>query len=136
MQGKYKLGVSGSEALLSGNDCDLSISHEVFGREARMADGSLKRDIIAVKRTWTFHYSYLPGKQSNVHDGGMGRDELRALFVTPVMYTGHSLVVPTEGGAAESVTVQFVVNSWKEKLLLRESWCGTVYDLSFALVEV
>lgn len=136
MQGKYKLGVAGSEVLLSGNDCELDVAHEVFGREARMADGSLKRDIIAVKRTWTFRYSYLPGKQRYVHDGGMGRDEIRALFVSLSATSGHSLVVPTEDGVAESVTVQFVPNSWKEKLIQREGPRGTVYELAFALTEV
>ncbi len=136
MQGKYKLGVAGSEVLLSGNDCELDVSHEMFGREARMADGSLKRDLIEVKRTWSFRYSYLPGKQRNVHDGGMGRDELRALYASKVMYSGHTLVVPTEDGVAESVTVQFVMNSWKEKLIQREGPRGTVYSLSFALVEM
>ncbi len=136
MQGQYKLGVVGSEVRLSGNDCSLDISHEVFGREARMADGSLKRDIIAVKRTWTFRYSYLPGKQRNVQDGGMGRDEIRERFVSLSAWAGHSLVVPTEDGVAESVTVQFVPNSWKEKLLQREGPLGTVYELAFALTEV
>lgn len=137
MQGKYKLGVSGSEVPLSGNDCELDVAHELICREARMADGSLKRDIIAIKRTWSFRYSYLPGKKWHVHDGGMGRDELRALWNNPlVWYVGHSLVVPTEDGAAESVAVQFVLSSWKEKIIQREGPLGTVYALSFALVEM
>lgn len=36
----------------------------------------------------------------------------------------------------EDVTVLFVPDSWREKLLVRGGPRGTVYELSFQLVEI
>lgn len=134
----YELGIAGSESRLSGCDGTLEMSEEQVCREARNSAGTLARHVIAVKRTWALHYTWLPSKRACVHDGGMGRDDLHALFVAAVAApaTVLSLHVPTEDGIAEDVTVQFVAGSWREKLLQSRGAAGTVYALSFALVEV
>ncbi len=138
MQQNFALGLTGNEMKLSGCDCSLSMSQQHHGREARMASGALKRDVVAIHRTWDFHWTFLPGKRQRTFDGGLGRDDLENLYGMAVAYPAQTLTleVPREDGTTESVEAQFVAGSWKEKLLQRETSLGSVYDLSFSLVEV
>jgi hypothetical protein len=129
----YKLGTEGSEVKLSACDCSVQQSANWFGREVRTADGRLKRDKIAIKRTWEFQYSWLPGKQARVYDGGMGRDELYTLYISGNQL---SLLVPQEDGVTEQVDVYFGMDSWRERLIMEDGAWGKVWEVSFTLIEV
>lgn len=80
----YYLYASGSAPGTKLSNCNRSVeeSTEKIVREHQLADGSLKRDVVAVKRTWTLSWKYLPTLDADVWDGGMGADSLKALFNT------------------------------------------------------
>ena len=136
MEREFELGVAGSEVRVSACDCELEMAQEQFAQETRNGAGTLTRRAVAVKRTWSLRYSWLPAKRAMVHDGGMGRDELRALYTGIVSAPANvlSFHIPTEDGQ-EDVTVQFVAGSWREKLIQRGGR-GMVYEVGFGLVEV
>lgn len=129
----FELGEAGSEQRLSRCDCDMRQGAAMIGREVRTASGTLVRDVVAIKRTWQFRYSWLPAKKSYVYDGGMGRDELYALYCLKKALSFH---VPSQDGAVEDVTVQFAMDSWDEHLIDTDGPWGWVYEVSFTLVEV
>jgi len=129
---EFMLGVAGSEALISSCDCEMGdVKYEEIARSTRTASGALKRDVVAVKRVFPFAYSWLPGKAARVQDGGMGRDELLALYNASAELSFH---LPREDAVAEDVTVRF--RSFSSKMILRDSGWGWVWAVSFELEEV
>ena len=127
----YDLGSSGSEQKLSAVERTVEVSYEQIGEELRLADGSLAQDITATKRRWKISFDWLHGDTANVLDGGMGRDDLLALYAGASTY---SFKVPQEDGTQATYTVAFVMGSWQERRLLAGSeW---VWQVSFELAEV
>lgn len=128
----FLLGVLGSEQKLSANDADFNHSVEDILKENTLAGGNLIRYAIKQREHWAFRYSWLPGKQRDVYDGGMGRDELYALYKG---FTSYSLLIPNQGLAQSSYTVLFAAGSWSDHLILRagDRWNWSV---SFELVQV
>ena len=130
---EFALGTSSNEQRMAHGDCVMTAQHSQIVRETRTAAGSLKRDTIATKRSFSFVYSWIPGQNHNVPDGGMGRDDLLALFEAGGEYSFH---LPTEDDLPEDVTVMFDAQSWNETLLQRDGPFGWVWVLSFRLLEV
>lgn len=131
----YSLGIAGSEVRLEPCECLLSMGQEQFCRELRTAQGALRRDVIAVKRSWDLTWKWLPGRKSRTFHGGLGRDDLAALYAStantpPVPLHFH---LPDKGG--EGAEVLFVPGSWREKLLQRGPQ-GAVWECRFTLVEI
>ena len=133
MMAEFELGVAGTEVLLSSCDCEMDIAPEQIARQVRTAKGDLKQDLVATKRKFRFDYDWLPGKAAHVADGGMGRDELYALYVAGGALSLH---LPSEALGVEDVSVMFEAGSWSEKLLLRDTALGWVWAAAFTLVEV
>ena len=133
MMAEFELGVAGSEVLLSSCDCGMDIAPEQIARQVRTADAGLKQDMVATKRKFRFDYSWLPGKAAHVADGGMGRDELYALYVAGGVLSLH---LPSESLGVEDVSVMFEPGSWSERLLQRDTALGWVWAVAFSLVEV
>ena len=127
---EFQLGAAGSEAKVSACDCEITTTDVQITREVRTARGSLRRQVVATKRQFGLTYSWLPGKARHTWDGGMGRDELLALYEDG---TVMSFDVPGLG-VTEDLTVLFVVGSWNERLLERRNdfWAWRV---SFGLIE-
>ncbi len=137
--GAFELGLSGSETKLSACDCVLDATRMQVHSEVRLMGGGLRRDVIAAKRIWRLHWSYLPGSKAHTFDDGMGRDELDDLFRATIGDADKALSLHLPGdadNAAEDVTVQFEAGSWRETLVMRDGYLGNVYDLALALVEV
>ena len=132
MPDKFMLGVAVSERPLSENDCEMEMGTDQIARDARTAAGALCRDLVATKRTWRFAYSWLPAQRQHVFDGGMSRDELKALYVAGGL---QSFKVPRCNAFPEQTYVMFGLGSYSEKLLLRDVAEGDVYSVSFDLVE-
>jgi len=130
---EFALGTSSSELRMAHGDCVMTVQHPQLVRETRTAAGNLVRDTIATKRIFSFTYSWIPGQKHNVPDGGMGRDDLLALFEAGGEYSFH---LPTENDLPEDVTVMFEAQSWSETLLQRDGPFGWVWALGFRLVEV
>lgn len=128
----FELGVAGSEKPLATGDCTLAISYRDIARTTRTAGGTLRADVIATKRVFRFAYSWIPGQTRLVPDGGLGRNDLRALYLAGANLSLH---LPGESGV-EDVTVRFALDSWQETLLTRGGPYGWTWELSFDLEEV
>src|ERR1041385_8123445 len=131
--GSYQLGTLGSEVLMSANDADLQQTVKNIAKDQWLLSGNLVRDKIAQRFTWAWHYSWIPGKKRDVYDGGMGRNDLLALYQADA---AMSFLVPNDQGAQLAYTVRFVLDSWTEKCVWHPQ--GSDYyswDLSFALIQ-
>ncbi len=128
MAEEYYLGELGSEAMLSSVEREVQEVPERIVRQKRLASGKLVRDVVAVKRSFSFSYENLPGLDVNVADSGIGRNSLRDLFDEGGSY---SLLVPQEVGGFESVTVYF--DGYKEKRKKVTPYYQ--WDVNFTLVE-
>jgi hypothetical protein len=100
-----------------------------ISRAERLASGILVKDVIATKRSWKFTYELLPGATSHVEDGGLGRDDIYALFLAGDAVT---LTVPLEDESSDDVDV-FITNYSETRRFVDPHW---VYNMSFELVEV
>jgi hypothetical protein len=131
----YMLGPVEYEQVLSAYGRKISTSSKRIVREVRTADGSLKRDIIATKRTWKIDYSRIPDNQGDVDDyDGMGRNDLYDLYLRSDTLSFH---VPQDDAdeSWEDAAVVFGAESWQEDLLHREL-SKRIWKLSFVLEEV
>jgi hypothetical protein len=65
----------------------LSMSNERLGMDKRMVDGTLRRQFVAVKRTWTTSWDNLPStntvaKGYKTVDGGWSGEEMEEFYYT------------------------------------------------------
>lgn len=131
----YKLGSEvGLERALE-STADVQTAHKKIEQSRRTAAGVMKRDVIAVKRTWKLSWESLEGKSSDTWDGGLGRDELYQLFSDGGEL---SLLVPTADPAPggeyyEQVDVLFD-GDFDENVIRRNP--RFVYKLKLGFVEV
>lgn len=129
MAEEYYLGELGSESMLSSVDRNVNENPERLKKETRLASGKLVRDIIAVKRTFKFSFEKLPGKTSDVADGGMGRNDIRDFYDEGGEL---NLRVPLDVGGYEDVTVLF--GGYSEDRASATPYYQ--WDLQFSLDEV
>lgn len=130
----FYLGAAGSERQLSALDAELTQSIEDNIREVRTLSGALVRYKAPLHKIvhWQFRYSYLPGLDGYVLDGGMGYNALRALKLSDVVM---NLIVPTDNVGPTSYAVRFMSGAWSEHLLVRRGGDYFVWQLNFELVE-
>jgi len=116
-QGCYLLGALGAELPMSANDATVSSPTEDLVKDIRLAGGFFKRYRSAPPmKHWQFSYSYLPGKRDYVHDGGLSRNDLWALYTADAEM---SFGVPNDQGTWQFYTVRFVANSWADQPVMR-----------------
>lgn len=131
--GSYQLGTLGSESLLSGNDGNVSQGVHNLAKDVWLLSGILVRNKIAQRFQWQWNYTRIAGKKRDVFDGGMGRNDLLALYQADVEM---SYLVPNDQGAQLSYTVRFVLDSWQETLIWHPK-DSDLYDwqLNFTLIQ-
>jgi hypothetical protein len=129
---RYYLGAPGSEQPLSANDVSLSVFTEDLRKDQRLAGGNLVVYKIKQIGHWQWHYAWLPGRRAYVYDGGMSRNDLRALYEADAIM---SFLVPQDSAPHAAYTVRFTANSWREMLLKRAGDCW-FYEVYFELVQV
>jgi hypothetical protein len=98
--------------------------------ETRLASGTKAKDVVAVKRTWKFGWTDLPGLDANVRDGGLGHDSLLALYRAGGELT---LTIPDEGGMDDTATVMFSGPFEHPRTSIRPFWR---FNVGFTLEEV
>jgi len=126
----YLLGATGSEKKVSNLTLKLTESSKWIGSETRLASGALVRDNVVKKRTWKLAWKWLPGRTTLVTDGGLGRDDLRALFDAG---SAVNFILPKDGAAVETVSVLFGMAFNEELMQSRPIW---KWNVSFELNEV
>jgi hypothetical protein len=111
----------------------IDCSKQKIVREHVLADGSLKRDLVATKRTWTLSWDYLPSRTSDVLDGGLGTDALEALYdLTGTL----SFRFPDDDGSYSTVTVLPSADGFKKKVQLRRASGLHLWNVSLTLREI
>ncbi len=128
----FYLGTSGSEQPLSANDASCGHSVEDIRKDQRLAGGNLVSYKVAQKHRFAWQWQWLPGKQRDVWDGGLGRDGLYALYVADNVM---NFLVPNQGGVHTIYSVRFEANSWREQIVQRtgDFWAWRVM---VSLIEV
>ncbi|MFC1999138.1 hypothetical protein ACFLXE_00080 [Chloroflexota bacterium] len=130
----YKLGVSGSEKILSMHNRDIKEKPIILCAQKRVGDGSLVRDVIDEKRSWDISFRSLPERDEMTVDGGMGAKSLRTLITTSLT---NVLVFqrPTEDGLLTSYSVMIDPGSFEERVASRRG-TNWKYDVKVSLVEI
>ena len=128
----YALGTANSEVKISNNDGEIQVSYEDGWLDTRLPNGNLVRFSLYQRKHWTISYSWIYGERKYIYDGGMGRNDLLALYVAN---NEMSFIEPSDQGASTSYTVRFVPNTWKEDLLFR-NYDRNAYHIEFELVQV
>jgi hypothetical protein len=116
--------------LLSAGGLTVTPGATEISRKTRLASAAMVKDVIAVKRTWKFSYTDLPGLDSNVRDAGPGRDTLWSLYLNGGTQT---LVLPAESGIGEAVEVMFGEGYSEKRTSVTPFWR---WDVEFTLEEV
>lgn len=119
------------EPFLSNNEASLAGNWEDQATDNRLLGGSLVRYKIKKISHWLFQYRELPGRTKDVFDGGMGRDDIFALYQAD---TEMYLITPSLGATPVTYTVRFGLQSYREKPVRRSGnyWW---WQLSFELVQ-
>jgi hypothetical protein len=134
MAEQYYLSIYGDTPVTPLSTCNrsYSCSTQKIVREHQLADGSLRRDLVARKRTFKFSWDWLPSKTSDVADGGLGVDALEALYNE----TGNlSLRFPDDDGSYATVTVLPMPDGFEKKLMKRIN-TKHYWNVSLSLREV
>jgi hypothetical protein len=92
--GDIKLGVLGSEAMLSPGGRTFTEGRLELAREDRTASGKLVKEIIAVKKTFKLDYELIDG------------DDLAAIITLYNLQSELSLLVYEEGSVLSSYTIR------------------------------
>jgi len=130
----YKLGISGSEKVLSMHNREVKEARMLLCSQTRVGSGALVRDVIDEKRTWNISFRALPERDEMTVDGGMGGKSLRELLTASLE---NALVFqrPTEDGLLLSYNVMFDPGSYEETVVSRRG-TNWKYDVKFTLVEI
>lgn len=109
-------------------------SMQRIGREFILADGSTRRDLIALKRTFTLAWGYLPSFSADVYDAGMGVEDLEEIATNSGTLV---LRVPNDDGSSTDYPVLVPQDGFKKTLVLRRYSTGKQYwDVELSLEEV
>jgi len=123
---------NGTEVTDAGRS-ELSVSTEKIMNEKRMVNGTLRRYIVAEKRTWSASWENLFSKDEGSVDGGWtGESMLEFYKSTPGEFW---LTITMGDGETERVLVMF--SSFGYTVVKRtESEVGDLWTLQLELVEV
>ncbi len=119
---------------LSAINRDFGVSVKKITKEHRIADGSLKRDTIAVKRVFNFSWKCLASEDANVADSGMGVDSLEAIVDATGVYV---LRVPDDSSSFHEYDTLVSADSFSKKMVLHYPTSGHKYwDAGLSLEEI
>lgn len=101
-------------------------------KEHRLASGTLKRDLIAHKRTFTLTWKTLAAADDDVADGGFGADSLEALAM---VVGGLTFRRPNVDGTTTDYGVFVTPGDFKQTMALKRANGKQYYDVSMILEE-
>ena len=130
----YRLGPSGSEKAISMHNREIQSQKLVLCTQTRIGGGSLVRDVIAEKQSWSFSFKALPYRDEMTVDGGMGCNSLRDM-VTASLINALVLKVPTEDGLELTYNVMIDPESFAETVVSRRG-TNWKYDVKFVVTEI
>jgi hypothetical protein len=131
---EFYLYESGSEPVrhLSAINRKFEVDFTKIVKEHRLANGSLKRDVVAVKRTWKFSWEWLPSKDDDVSDGGLGVESLETLFNSQATLV---LRVPNEDSSYNLHNTLVAPDGFHKAMMLKRSSGKRYWNISLSLME-
>lgn len=106
------------------------VKNEIIKNDIRTANGSLRRDHIAVKKEWSLNWTDLPWLDSETVDGYMGAQSIINFIDSN---TGSWTMTITEKDLTTTAyTVMFTDYDWE----LTKRWGTDFYDISVSIAEV
>jgi hypothetical protein len=131
-------------AITESNRSELSVSTSYLMNEQRMVNGTLRRYVVANKRTWQLSWQDLFSKASFVIDGAWSGEEMRTFYND--LFGGSFELTIYEGEAArktvgenpnpvqpETVLVMFQDFNWN---IVKREGRFDIWNLDVSLVEV
>lgn len=122
------------------NRSELSVNHTYLMNENRMVRGTLRRYVVANKRTWQLSWQDLFSKSSFVIDGAWSGEEMKVFYddlfggaFTLTIYTSESARKGANPVPPETVLVMF--QDFNYSISKREGRFD-VWNLDISLVEV
>lgn len=94
-----------NNAISDHNRGDLSISPERIERKQRMVDGTLRKYVVADKRSFSVNWKDLPHHSAYTVDGFWGADQIRAFYTSTI--GAFNLELTYGNGAVETISVMF-----------------------------
>lgn len=109
----------------------LSESREEVSAPVQLANGTVKKYIIAIKKRWSISWQWLPNLSSLTYDEKGARDQLRA-----IAYAGNTFPLIMRNTYGETTSHTVWVENYSEELIRRDTINGEYfYNVTVELVE-
>jgi hypothetical protein len=121
----------GTSKVTDHNRAPLQVSYEFIERKSRMAKGTLRKYLVAKKRTWSTSWDMLPTFSNEVVDGGMSATAME----TFVKNNTGAFTLTLRDGQGNQETAKVMVSDFSNEIQKR----GTINDfwsVSVTLEEV
>jgi hypothetical protein len=120
------------------NRSALSVAFDRIEKKQRMADGTLRRYVVAIKRSWSCSWKDLPSKAGvtgylTTADGGWAASDMEAFHKSPEGSKEFLMQLRDGDGTLESVSVMITDFS---KVISKRSAGIDLWDISITLEEV
>ena len=125
-------------ALVRFDDTDITDQGRTFseGRDERAvsnntANGTIKKYIIAEKRTWSLSWSYIPQLSTDTYDEKGARDTIKALAMI-----GDPITLRVRNSYGEEYVYTVWIEDYDEKVVRRDFVTNIfLYDVNLSLKE-
>jgi hypothetical protein len=94
-----------NNAITDHNRSEVSISSERIEKKQRMADGTLRKYVVADKNTYTVSWDDLPHSSTYTVDGFWGADEISSFYESTI--GDFDLEITYGDGSTDTVSVMF-----------------------------
>lgn len=122
-----------ANAITDHNRSPLSVSNERIEKSNRMANGTLRKYVVADKRTFEVSWEMIPKSTAKTVDGYWGGDAMETFFyATKGAFT---LETTDADGTVETFTVMFQGDFGKE-IVKRGTTGVDLWNVSVSMVEV
>lgn len=120
----------GSNYITDHNRAEIDISTERIEKSKRMANGTMRKYVVADKRTFSFSWNNLPGSSTYTVDGAWGLVEMKSFYAATK--GAFNMTVTYADASTEVVTVMF--SKFDHQLTARGRY--DMYTLSISVEEV
>lgn len=113
------------------NRSQVSVSYSKFQNENRMTDATLRRFVVAEKRTWKTNWTDLPSSSDYVVDGFWAGEDIRTFYEK----TPGEFSLTLTYGPGETETVLAMIDSFSYNVVKRTTDFD-FWDADISIVEV
>jgi hypothetical protein len=114
------------------NRSEMSVSTERIEQSKRMANGTLRKYVVADKRSWSVSWEDIPHSSAFTVDGFWGGEDMEIFFRSAAGQGQITLTIVRNSGSSTSHNV--VISSFERKIKKRGDY--EFWDVSLELEEV